>query len=318
MLRYGRSKIFQQFRIGVLGAPFNQGQTKLGVKDGPQTIRNTGFIKKLEELGHDVVDAGDVQPDDGVDGETGPSGEKNHRRVLTYNQKLSEAVRKIREDHRMCITLGGDHSIAIGSVSGHCIGTPHKQLIVLWVDAHADINTGRTSPTGNMHGMPISFLVQELKHKINRLPGSEWPQPSFEVKHLAYIGLRDVDTLEQKYLDDMGILHFGMRDLDKIGLSEAVARCLDHLQPTESRSLHVSFDIDVLDPFEAPSTGTPVRGGLSLREGLSIVEEARNTGRLRGFDLVEVNPTLGTVKDAALTAEAAKAIILSATAGVRG
>ncbi|RXG62177.1 Arginase-2, mitochondrial [Armadillidium vulgare] len=209
----------------------------------------------------------------------------------------------------MCITLGGDHSIAIGSVNGHCIGTPHKQVrtqhfgstfsSVLWVDAHADINTGRTSPTGNMHGMPISFLVQELKHKINRLPGSEWPQP-------------------RKYLDDMGILHFGMRDLDKIGLNEAVARCLDHLQPTESRSLHVSFDIDVLDPFEAPSTGTPVRGGLSLREGLSIVEEARNTGRLRGFDLVEVNPTIGTVNDSSLTAEAAKAIILGATAGFRG
>ncbi|XP_053634917.1 arginase, hepatic [Cherax quadricarinatus] len=308
----------KKLHIGVVEAPFNKGQKKKGVEDGPKTIRDTGVFNTIQNLGSTVREYGVVEMREGEQHTAGPSGEHNHSVVLNYNARLAATVSKVITEGGLCVTLGGDHSIGIGTVSGHSQANPHNQVVLLWVDAHADLNTGSTSPSGNMHGMPVAYHLKELARRgVNRLPNS-WPQPRLSARHLAYIGLRDLDDGEVKFLEELGILAFGMRDLDAVGLNNAICRCLDHLQPGASRPLHLSFDIDSLDPLEAPSTGTPVRGGLSLREGLQITEAVRETGHLRCMDIVEVNPHLGNPDDAVLTANAARLILLSALHGYRG
>ncbi|XP_042221206.1 arginase, hepatic-like [Homarus americanus] len=313
--------ITNKLHIGVIGAPFNKGQVKrhTGVENGPQAIKNTGFIKELKNLGLQVEDYGNVemQQDKNECEEEGPSGEHCHKQVLEYSQRLASSVTRVVKDGRVCVTLGGDHSTAIGTITGVAQANTDHQVVVLWVDAHADINTGSTSTSGNMHGMPVSYLLRELADQVNRLPDN-WPKPCMSANHIAYIGLRDVDNAEQQFLDKLNILAFGMSDVDKLGLCTVIKRCLEHLKPSATRPLHLSFDIDSLDPYEAPSTGTPVRGGLNLREGLLITEAVRETGHLTAIDLVEVNPQLGDSKDADHTAQAARLILLGALHGHRG
>ncbi|XP_063605845.1 arginase, hepatic-like [Penaeus indicus] len=306
-----------ELHVGVIGAPFNKGQRRMGVKDGPSVIKDTGFLDDLRNLGVDVTDYGSVKLPHPEDNEAGPAGERWHKTVLEYNRLLANSVSKALKETDLCLTLGGDHSIAIGTVNGHSQANPDHQVVVLWVDAHADVNLGKTSPSGNMHGMPVSFHLRELAEKVNRLP-DRWPQPCISAQHISYIGLRDLDPGEVRMIKDMGIQAFWASDVERVGLSAVLGMCMEHLKPSEKRPLHISFDIDALDPVEAPSTGTPVRGGLTLREGLNIVEVARNTGHLRAFDMVEVNPDLGNQNDANLTSQAARLVILAALAGYRG
>ncbi|KAK4315946.1 hypothetical protein Pmani_012858 [Petrolisthes manimaculis] len=320
----GRQQSNRGLRVGFLGAPFNKGQRRVGVSEGPQAVKDTGIITSLQDLGVDVKDYGDVEPDNNNNNKPtddagdslhlGPNGERHFEAVLTYNQRLSSKVGEVLKDGRLCVTVGGDHSIAIGTIHGHAHTNPEHQVVVLWVDAHADLNSGTTSPSGNMHGMPAAFHITNLSSRHAKLQDG-FPQPSLATIHLAYIGLRDVDKGERAFLDQLGIVNYGMRDVDRLGMREVVARCLDHLSPSTTRPLHVSFDIDALDPLEAPSTGTPVRGGLTLREGLVVVQEAWAGGHMGALDLVEVNPHLGTPTDAAYTAHAAKEIIMGALVG---
>ncbi|XP_047735888.1 arginase, hepatic [Hyalella azteca] len=198
-------------RIGVLGAPFEKGQKHAGVAQGPSALRKTGFLSALTERGLDVLDYGDVREDlststssttsssgggggGGGQYSTGPEGEKDFYRVLEYNKKLAVAVADVLRDDRLCVTLGGDHTIAIGTIAGHAASlAPHQKVSVLWVDAHADINTGASSHTSHMHGMAAGFHMAELQH--SNLPCG-FPQSSLNVAQIAYIGLRDVDVAE--------------------------------------------------------------------------------------------------------------------------
>lgn len=205
--------------------------------------------------------------------------------------KLSEAVKKVLLDGRKCITLGGDHSLGIGTVHGHA---QVHDICVLWVDAHPDINTSHTSPSGHVHGMSCSFLIKELKKYKNYLPGMEWLSPCVKKSNMAYIGLRDIDPPEKFILTKEEILHFTMRDIDKLGIFEVTNRALEAINPTGKLSLHVSFDIDSIDKMLTPSTGTPVIGGLTVREALSIAEEISSLEFFRCLDLVEINPILGS------------------------
>nr|XP_045622179.1 arginase, hepatic-like [Procambarus clarkii] len=307
----------RNIHIGVVAAPFNKGQKRDGVKDGPKSILDTGVLKDLETLGSEVRDYGQVEMVPRESYQPGPNGEHNHAAVLDYNRRLAASVTKVIKEGGVCLTLGGDHSIGIGTVTGHAGASPRHQVVLLWVDAHADLNTGATSPSGNMHGMPVSYLLLELASRVNRLP-DKWPQPRLRGEHLVYIGLRDVDEGEKKMLQELNIMAYGMREVDSLGLDKVICRSLEHLKPQATRPLHVSFDIDSLDPHEAPSTGTPVRGGLHLREGLQIAEAVHQTGYLRALDLVEVNPGLGSRDDAHLTSQAARLIILSALHSYRG
>ncbi|KAI4491437.1 hypothetical protein M0804_002829 [Polistes exclamans] len=295
-------------KVGLIGVPFEKGQQKKGVALGPKVIRDAGLTKELEVLGLDVKDYGDIIY------KTVGTGDINNMThlgdVAACTKLLSEQVQKILKDDRCVLTLGGDHSVSVGTIDGHVQAM--EDIAVLWIDAHADLNTNKTSESGNVHGMPVALLTTELSDYWPHLPGMDWQKPMLSIRNVAYIGLRSVDRYERLVIEKFGIPAFGMEDVERFGIHNTISMALDKIDPYGVKSLHVSFDIDSLDPLEAPSTGTAVRGGLSLREAIHIMEEIHRTRRLNAIDLVEVNPHIGDQRDVKLTVEAAIFIIQAA------
>jgi arginase len=299
---------------GIIGVPFDKGQRKSGVGLAPAYIRNAGLIEQLKEISqaHNIKDYGDikytaVEPN----GRAAENMEKlNH--VAACNETLSKTVTQVINDNRICLTLGGDHAIGIGSIDGH-LKSKNNNVAVLWIDAHADLNTNASSPSGNVHGMPVALLLKELEDLWPYIGADmDWQKPVMSVRDIAYIGLRSVDPFERLTIDKYNIHAYGMREVEMYGIKEVVNRALHEIDPNKDKSLHVSFDIDSLDSLEAPSTGTAVRGGLTLREGIYIVEQAFNTGRLTAVDLVEVNPAIGSQDDVKRTVDAAIELLKAA------
>lgn len=204
---------------------------------------------------------------------------------------MTEAVAKTVGAHaragKLPVTLGGDHSLAMGTISGTL--SAHPEAVVIWIDAHADINTAESTNSGNIHGCPVSFLLG-----LNDPPVPEfaWVKAALTSSRLVYIGLRDVDAGEKKILKENNIKAFSMHEVDRYGIGKVVEMALDHVNPNRDLPIHLSFDVDALDPSVAPSTGTPVRGGLTFREGHYICEAVYETGLLVALDLMEVNPSL--------------------------
>jgi len=298
-------------KVGIIGAPFEKGQKKAGAAQGPSSLRESGLATHLEDIGCDIKDYGDIQynhvKNEGV---FNGGNVKNAEHVIGFNKLLSDKVSEIIKDGRLCFTLGGDHSIGVGTVHGQL--KTHPDTSLLWVDAHADINTPATSVSGNAHGMPVSFHIKELVEYHPELPGFEWHSPMLSAKHIAFIGLRDVDPMERLIIEKLGICALSMEEVHEMGMKEAVRYALSHIDSENKRYLHVSFDIDALDPSEAPSTGTPVRGGLTLREGMDLLRNVNRTGRLSAVDLVEVNPLIGSPRDQQRTLDAARHLAAAA------
>ncbi|KPI34948.1 Arginase [Cyphellophora attinorum] len=224
-------------------------------------------------------------------------GMKNPRSVSAVTKELAGKVYEQAKEGRMVVTLGGDHSIAVGTVAGTSKAIKErlgKEVAVIWVDAHADINTPETSDSGNIHGMPVAFLTglarEDREDVFGWLNKDFGEKPALSVSKLVYIGLRDVDRGEKRILRENGIKAFSMHDVDRHGIGRVVEMALAHIGT--DTPIHLSFDVDALDPQWAPSTGTPVRGGLTLREGDYIAECVHETGQLIAMDLVEVNPSL--------------------------
>uniref|UniRef100_A0A4W5QCB9 Arginase n=1 Tax=Hucho hucho TaxID=62062 RepID=A0A4W5QCB9_9TELE len=301
--------------VAVLGAPFSKGQKRRGVEHGPKAIRDAGLIERLSHLDFPVQDFGDLsfqhlEEDEPYMHVLFP------RTVGRASKLLSGAVGNAVGAGHTAVMLGGDHSLAIGSVEGHAKQCP--DLCLIWVDAHADINTPFTSPSGNLHGQSVAFMLKELQNKMPELPGFSWVKPFLSAKDLVYIGLRDVDPGEYNILKDLGVQYFTMRDIDRLGIQRVMEVTFDHLLSRKQRPIHLSFDIDAMDPSLAPATGTPVNGGLTYREGIWITEEIHNTGLLSVMDLVEVNPALGASREAVeSTASMAVDIIASALGQTR-
>uniref|UniRef100_A0A2K6UPH3 Arginase n=1 Tax=Saimiri boliviensis boliviensis TaxID=39432 RepID=A0A2K6UPH3_SAIBB len=276
--------------VAVIGAPFSQGQKRKGVEHGPAAIREAGLMKRLSSLGCHLKDFGDLSftpvPKDDIYNNL----IVNPRSVGLANQELAEVVSRAVSDGYSCVTLGGDHSLAIGTISGHARHCP--DLCVIWVDAHADINTPLTTSSGNLHGQPVSFLLRELQDKVPQLPGFSWIKPCISSPSIVYIG-----PVLANYNYD--IQYFSMRDIDRLGIQKVMEQTFDLLIGKRQRPIHLSFDIDAFDPTLAPATGTPVVGGLTYREGMYISEEIHNTGLLSALDLVEVNPQLATSEEEA-------------------
>ncbi|XP_028853041.1 arginase-2, mitochondrial [Denticeps clupeoides] len=281
--------------VAVLGAPFSKGQKRRGVEHGPKAIRDAGLVERLSQLDYHVHDFGDLSFQ-----HLEMDGHFMHvpfpRTVGRASQLVSGAVSSAVGAGHISLMLGGDHSLAIGSVEGHAQQCP--DLCLVWVDAHADINTPLTSPSGNLHGQSVAFMLKELQEKMPDVPGFSWMKPFLSATDLVYIGLRDVDPGEHIILKNLGIQYFSMRDIDRLGIHRVMEVTLDHLLARKQRPIHLSFDIDAFDPCLAPATGTPVNGGLTYREGIYITEEIHNTGLLSAMDLVEVNPILGTSREA--------------------
>ncbi|KAK4187873.1 putative arginase [Podospora australis] len=287
--------------LGVVAVGFSGGQCKPGVDAAPSALIESGLLTQLrDELGyslhgHDTVHLyTDLVPESDPD----YRNMKNPKAVSAVTRRIADQVYNQAKEGRLVLTLGGDHSIAIGTIGGSAKAIRERlgrEIAVIWVDAHADINTPETSGSGNIHGMPVSFLTGLAKEEDENYFGWLKDENRISVKKLVYIGLRDVDPGEKRILRENGIKAFSMFDIDRYGIGRVMEMALAHIGT--DTPIHLSFDVDALDPMWAPSTGTPVRGGLTLREGDYICECVHETGSLVAVDLVEVNPSLAPPND---------------------
>lgn len=287
--------------LGVVAVGFSGGQCKPGVDAAPSALIESGLLDQLRDLlgyklhGDDTVHL----YTDLVPKEDHPyRGMKNPKAVSSVTRRIADQVYTHAAAGRLVLTLGGDHSIAIGTIGGSARAVRERlgrELAVIWVDAHADINTPETSGSGNIHGMPVSFLTGLAKEDKEEYFGWMQDENRISVRKLVYIGLRDVDPGEKRILRENGIRAFSMFDIDRYGIGRVMEMALAHIGT--DTPIHLSFDVDALDPMWAPSTGTPVRGGLTLREGDYICECVHETGNLVAVDLVEVNPSLAPEND---------------------
>ncbi|XXH02081.1 Arginase, catabolizes arginine to ornithine and urea [Hypoxylon texense] len=284
--------------LGVVAVGFSGGQCKPGVDAAPSALIESGLLSQLrDELNYKLHGDDTVHSyRDLVPKEDPPfRNMKNPKAVSSVTERLCDQVYAHAKEGRMVLTLGGDHSIAIGTIAGTAKAVRERlgrEMAVIWVDAHADINTPETSGSGNIHGMPVSFLTGLSKEEKPEYFGWLKPDHLVNVRKLVYIGLRDVDPGEKRILRENGIKAFSMFDIDRHGIGRVVEMALAHIG--SDTPIHLSFDVDALDPMWAPSTGTPVRGGLTLREGDYICESVHLTGSLVAVDLVEVNPSLAS------------------------
>jgi len=299
----------------MLGAPVAFGQGLDGVDDGPRILREHGISDVVTQLGWRFEDCGDVEVVRPAHGDPeAPSGKKaKHAYAVGLScHRLAERVKAVAEEGSFALTLGGDHSIAVGTLGGVLAARPGAG--VLWVDAHADINTPDSSPSGNVHGMPVAFLMGLIDGSST--PGYGWLgdfAPKLRAEDIVYVGLRQVDAGERRMLKSVGIRAYDMHAVDRLGIGRVMEEALAHLTAKGPRPLHLSFDIDACDPSVAASTGTTVQGGLNYREAHFICEELARTGLLSSMDMVEVNPKLGAdEQDAGKTASVAVELIASA------
>lgn len=289
----------QPTQLGVVAVGFNGGQCKLGVEAAPMALIESGLLDQLrEDLDYDIHYDNTVHYYEKQIPAEDPDhrGMKKPRAVSAVTETLSSQTYEHSKEGKFTLTLGGDHSIAIGSISGIAKATRERlgrEIGVIWVDAHADINIPEQSPSGNIHGMPMAFLTRLAKEEKKDVFGWLQDDHIINLHKLVYIGLRDVDRGEKRLLRENGIKAFSMHDVDRHGIGRVVEMALAHIG--NDTPIHLSFDVDALDPQWAPSTGTPVRGGLTLREGDFICECVHETGNLISMDLVEVNPSLDAV-----------------------
>ncbi|XP_065181153.1 arginase-1-like [Sycon ciliatum] len=285
--------------VSVIGACCEVGQPRAGTRDAPDILRDLGILDYIRRSAYNVVDTGNIVEDNSLRGEV--RGVKNPEAVGSFCRALSERISSQKD--KLHLTLGGDHSMALGTVHGHATARPN--LKVLWVDAHADINTDQTSPSGNLHGMPLGVLMQGLEGAFANMPGLDWFERKLRPEDIVYIGLRDVDDGEKEIMKRLGIKSFDNIEVEQRGVKAVVNDAMNLLKPSESQPLHLSFDIDALDPMYAPSTGTRVPFGLSREDGIYICQQVARTGALGGMDIVEVNPGLGSKLDVLKTARLA-------------
>jgi arginase len=283
-------------QIRVIGVPMDLGADRRGVDIGASAIRYAGLNDQLRRLDYEVHDIGNIvvpQP------ESQPSGNarlKYLEPIIKVAQELADTVTDALKANEFPLILGGDHSIALGSMTG--VTRLHKDIGVLWIDAHADFNTEETTPSGNIHGMILAALAGLGNSRLTGIDG--WT-PKLNAQRIVIIGARDLDHGERDLLRTHQIHVFTMSDIDQRGISDVMREALA-IAGTASDGIHLSLDMDALDPVHAPGVGTPVRGGLSYREAHLAMELIADSGRLIAMDVVEVNPILDRENATALLA----------------
>lgn len=290
---------FPSKNLEIISAPFSGGQPRGGVDDGPQALMDAGLVDTLSGLGWNVEFKGHnsfVKPAN----DTPIGNVKNPRYVSETSKTIYNQVSAAAKAGKFPLTIGGDHSVAIGTIAG--VQAQYPDACVIWIDAHADINTPQASESGNLHGCPVAFplgldtpLESSNPEEANLF---DWVPHCLDTSRLAYIALRDLDNYEKKLIKEKHITAYTMYHVDKYGISKVVEMALQSVNPHNKRPIHLSFDIDALDPVYAPATGTAVRGGLTWREACYICEALADTNNLVAMDLVEVNPHLGNHEDA--------------------
>lgn len=276
-------------QIGLTNVHLDLGAGRRGTDMGPSALHVAGLVPAIHRLGHTVADIHSIGSPSFEEQAHGPDNVRFLPEISRVCERLADRVAGVVERGCFPLVLGGDHSIAIGTISGlaRSFRARGERLGVIWVDAHADMNTPETSPSGNIHGMPLACL---LGHGPPELTGLVGGGPALRPEDVAIVGVRDVDGTETALVRELGVRAYTMSELDARGTAQCFREAVAHVQ-RHTNALHLSFDLDGVDPTDAPGVGTPVPGGLNLRESHLICEMLAQTGRLVGMEVVELNPT---------------------------
>jgi len=277
-------------KVAVIGAALDLGQGRRGVDMGPSAIRYAGLAERLEELGREVIDHGNVPAEIPEASDVGDEQARFLAPILRTCERISGHVRRAREAGCFPLVLGGDHSVALGSLGG--LAAAHGTGGVLWIDAHGDLNRPETSPSGNVHGM---VLAAALGLAGDAFQYDGWPIPAVDRTRVALVGTRELDDGERQLIREQGIRVWTMSTIDQLGMERTIREALEHV--TGDGFVHVSLDMDALDPAVAPGVGTPVRGGLRYREAHLALELIADANVLTSLDVVEVNPVLDVANE---------------------
>jgi arginase len=294
-------------QISIIGAPLDLGAGRRGVDMGPSAIRVANLNARLASLGYEVEDLGNIPVDQP---EAHPAGSDRARylpQIAATCRRLAALVEKSAAAGKLPVVLGGDHSIAVGTISGvsRAYRKRKQRVGLIWIDAHADMNTPETTPSGNVHGMPLACCVGIGPPELTKLGGYA---PAVAARNVALVGVRDVDQLEAPHVRESGVRAFTMRHIDERGLRSVLDEAID-IATDGTAGFHLSLDMDYVDPDEAPGVGTPVRGGGTYREAHLAMEMLCDSGNMLSMEVVEVNPVLDVANR---TASLAVELIMSA------
>jgi arginase len=290
-------------QISIIGVPMDLGQDRRGVDMGPSAIRYAGVKKRLESMGYEVEDIGDLRV---PSPESQPIIQQNLKylpEIIKVNSELARVVEQELARGRFPLVVGGDHSIAIGTIAG--LTQKKKQLGVIWFDAHGDLNTGDTSPSGNIHGMSLAVSLGHGHDDLTHIGGFA---PKIKPEHTVIIGARDLDRGERELIRSIGLKVFTMHEIDRLGMPRVIEEAIA-IVSKGTDGVHLSLDLDGLDPHDCPGVGTPVIGGISYRESHLALEMLAESNVLTSAEFVEVNPILDAQNK---TAKVAVALMSSA------
>ncbi|MCI2255680.1 arginase [Domibacillus sp. PGB-M46] len=293
----------QKKQVSIIGVPMDLGQTRRGVDMGPSAIRYAGLTERIRMLGYTVHDEGDIKveiQERAIPKET--ANLKNLTAVAEASEALAKKMEETVSQGRFPLVLGGDHSVAIGTLAG--IAKKHQNLGLIWYDAHGDLNTSETSPSGNIHGMPLAASLGIGHRSLTHIGGYS---PKVKPENVVIIGARDLDHGERELIKEKGIKVYTMHEIDRLGMTAVMKETIEYLRE-RTDYVHLSLDLDGLDPTEAPGVGTPVAGGLSYRESHLAMEMLEEADIITSAEFVEVNPILDEKNK---TGDAAVALIAS-------
>jgi arginase len=292
--------------IAIIGAPLDLGQGRRGVDMGPSALRVANLNARLASLGYAVEDRGNVPVEQAEAAPEGHPRAKYLPQIAATCRRLALLVAETLAGGGVPLVLGGDHSVAVGTVSGvsHFFHQREQKVGLIWLDAHADINTPESSPSGNVHGMPLACIVGEGPAELTELFAYK---PKVAPENVVIVGLRDVDQTEKPHVRQYGVHAFTMRDIDERGMRSVMEEAI-RLASAGTEGFHLSLDMDFVDPKDAPGVGTPVRGGVTYREAHLALEMICDSRRMLSMEVVEVNPVIDEVNR---TADLAVELVMS-------
>jgi arginase len=277
-------------KIRIIGVPMDLGASRRGVDMGPSALRVAGLQARIKQLGHQVEDIGNISVKQPEEMSYGEKRAKYLAEIADACKDLAVIVEKSLDENMMPVVLGGDHSIAAGSLSGVAtyFKKKEKKIGLIWLDAHGDINTPESSPSGNVHGMPLAAAMGYGATELVELQGFK---PKVEPQNISLVGIRDLDSQEKKLAKKSGVHVFTMRDIDERGMREVMSDALKYAMD-DTDGISVSLDMDFVDPSDAPGVGTPVRGGVTYREAHLAMEMLADTEAMVSLEVVEINPVI--------------------------
>jgi arginase len=273
-------------KVSIIGVPMDLGQKRRGVDMGPSAMRYAGLIEEIQSLGYEVKDYGDLNINRPATMKEKRGELRNLDEVVKVSEELSNNIEQIKAEHSFPLFLGGDHSMSIGSIAG--VRQRHENLGVIWYDAHPDLNTQETSPSGNIHGMPLAVNLGIGHSRLTEIGGTT---PKIKPENIVIIGARSIDEGERKIIKEKGIKVYTMHEIDRIGMTKVIEETIEYLA-NKTDGVHLSFDLDGIDPLDAPGVGTPVLGGISYRESHLALEMLAESEMITSAEFVEINPII--------------------------